>query len=167
MKKLLIIALAVASTLSINAQSYSLQDIASSIKIFGSHVVYLEKHKVLAGSYDSVHLDRSYITINLQGELRLDSLRSGSLRQVIAFDARDISNDVMVVSHEIGGNKDRWDVILKTKRNLDLIHFRNQQTNNYGVNVINEQLDVNKINIMFASADAANRFRNIAKTVFK
>ena len=167
MRKILFV-LCISISLFGKAQTYTLQDIANSIKTFGTHMLYLEGPRLLIGSYDTVLIDKSYLRAVLQGELWAAGSRTGSLYQVISFDARDISNDVTIVPYrDENGGTNRWDVVLKAKNSLSLIHFRNEQLGSNGVHFIRLHQDVSTISFMFISEDAANRFKRIAKLVFK
>ncbi len=168
MKKALLIA-ALFSFLATHAQTYTLQDINRSLKSFGSHMIYLEGPRMLLGSYDTTELDGTYFKIVLQGELWSAGQHFGKLYQVISFDARDISNNVTVVPYtDPSGGVNRWDVVIKAKMNKNLIHFRNEQISlSNNTHFIRVHQDVPEIRFMFISEDAANRFRTIAKAVFK
>jgi len=132
-------------------------------------MLFFEGPRMLIGGYDTAELySKTYLRFVLQGELWAAGQQFGSLYQAISFDARDISNDVSVVKvGDPDGGSFRWDVALKTKKNLSLIHFRNEQKDKNGVHFIRIHQDVATIHFMFVSEDAANRFKSVAKAVFR
>ena len=151
------------------SQTYTLKDVVSSLKTFGTHMLFFEGERMLVGSYDTVEADENYFKIVLEGELWSRGTRFGKLYQCISFDARDISNNITVVPYvDASGGTNRWDVVFKTKGNKKLIHFFNEQielTSNS--HFIRAREDVSTTRFMFISEDAAKRFKNIAKAVFK
>jgi hypothetical protein len=113
--------------------------------------------------------DSYFFKIVLTGELFAGGQNFGKLYQSITFDARDISNNITVEPYlDPTGGTNRWDVILKTKNNKYLIHFRNEQiTLSNNTHFIRVHQDIPEIRLMFMSADAANKFKTIAKGVFR
>lgn len=168
MRKIILLCITSLSFLCTSAQTYSFQDVVNHIKTFNSHMLFLEGPRMLVGTYDTVELNGPYFKIVLEGELWAAGQHFGKLYQCISFDARNISNDVQVVPMvDPSSGTNRWDVVLKTKGDKLLIHFKNEQQTHVGGYFIRVHQDVEKINIMFVSKDAAERFKAIAKSVFR
>jgi hypothetical protein len=150
------------------AQTYTLTDISNSIKTFDSHIVFLQTDRIFSGVYNDVKREGFYFKITLQGETRDPGAVMGTLTKTFSFDARDISPDIKVVPIVFNSSETRWDVIFKTKGNLNLVHISEYFILTGQANPsANAKTDLNTFNIMFCSLDAANRFKKIAKAVFK
>jgi hypothetical protein len=165
--KLLFFFTAICCSLCAVSQTYTLKDFTKSLKTLGTHKTVLEQPTILIGSYSEAVADGPYVKIALEGELWADGIQFGNLYQVISFDARDISKKPLVVAVKDSlGALNRWDLIIKTKSNKKLIHFRNEQTSEGSI-IIQEHRDVDTINLMFVSKDAAEKLKKIAGVVFR
>lgn len=148
------------------SQTYTLEDVALSLKTFNTHMVYLEGPRTIVGSYDSVELNKTYYKILHKGELWAAGQQFGSLRREISFDARDISQNITVEPYaDQSGAVNRWDVVLRTKGDLTLIHFVDEQITT-GTHFIRLHQDVSAVHLIFVSEQAANRFRTVATRAF-